>query len=242
MTSPKLELSLPIWRISHFLSTTVVTRALHRVVLEAPSVPFPKPALVMAKHVNAYDIPLVADTVWRLTGEPPYFEMGTFYGYKVLGPMSGFLRKLGGFPVMRPKDVLRLRRGEGMTRDQVSTMMRDVNDRAVAMRAEILRRGHVLSFFPEGTRSADEVLELRSRHEVEEALELVETEGIDIHVVPIFPCFGARPRFRIPWLVRTPVTVKVLDPIPLKGRTVDDVIAEVSALMKQHWRGADPTP
>jgi len=140
--------------------------------------------IVCAKHAGAVDIPILSDAVRRLTARRPYFQMGSFIGYPVLGLLRPLLLRLGGFCVMRPKEVRRLSRGRGMDRESALARMRVVNDQAEQIRQAILSQGESLVVFPEGTRDAARVGPLVSQLEIRSALS-VAARGTQVEVWPV---------------------------------------------------------
>ena len=101
-----------------------------------------------------------------MTRARPYFQMGSFIGYPVLGPLVPLLRRLGGFCVMRPKEVLRLKGRRGWDRDRARAMMRTVNEEAEKVRLSVLRSAGTLVVFPEGTRDDAHVRPMASDLEI----------------------------------------------------------------------------
>ncbi|MFT7620057.1 MAG: 1-acyl-sn-glycerol-3-phosphate acyltransferase [Planctomycetota bacterium] len=202
------------------------------------------PILVIGKHVSNWDIPVISRAVRKLVGNFPHFEMGSFHGYAVLGKVIVFLKWCGGFPVMRSKDLMRLRHTSGQSKEELRQLMRDVNEEAAEVRRQVIREGQAMCFFPEGTRDRSKVNRLRSVHEVEEALELIEKEGVNVRIVPIIPCYGRKPKPFIPFLRRRPVVVKMLPPLSTEGRSAREVLAEAQILIEAHWSSendvADP--
>ena len=229
-----LKFSPPVWWIGYLL-TRVACRAKFAVRIVCPESTLTAPAVVAGKHMSYWDIPLIATAVRRTVGAYPCFEMATFAGYPVIGRMSWLLRLVGGFEVMRPKDARRLH-DRGLT-DDPRKLMREVNDDAQQIRREILERGYVLCFFPEGTRDRTRVRSFRSKHEVAEAIELT-NDGVfddDVSVVPAVIHYGAKPSFWIPFLRRAKVEVEFVDPISLRGGDAGEVLAKSQAAIEERW-------
>lgn len=183
--------------------------------------------LILAKHASSWDIPLVADHARRRLGKRAYFQMGSFVGYRVLGPLVPILRALGGFSVMRPKEVRRLQQG-GMERRAALERMREVNQAAEAGRRGLLERGEALVVFPEATRNDTEVLPLRSELELSSALEVV-TAGTPVMVWPIMLAFGPRGG-------RRRVLLRELEPFHLgAGDTARAVLDRIEVAYRASW-------
>lgn len=194
------------------------------------------PILFVAKHCRYWETPLIGMMGRPLCGERTNFEMSTFIGYPVLGQIRWLLRLLGGFEVMRPKDILRLKHRTGRSRDELKEEMARVNAEAAALRHAILRGGATFAYYPEGTRDAEKVRPFKSVAELDEAIKLAESESLPIVAMPILPIYGPAPRRRWPWIRRQTVVLKVLDPIPLAGRDAEQLGAEIHAMMEEHWR------
>ena len=231
-----LGLKPPLWWISYIISAKIGLKAVYSIRFRAIPTGIRVPVILAGKHCHYWDVPLLASVSRRCVGKSPFFEMGTFQGYPILGRVTWLLRAIGGFPVMRSKDVLRLKHQTGKSRAELSKVMREINEAAADKRREILRRGQALCFFPEGTRDPDGIGRLRARQEVDEAIAQDEAEGLGIQLVPVFPVFGPKPSFPIPFIRRTPVDVIILDPISLKGRETTELLEEVASLMREHWR------
>lgn len=192
------------------------------------------PVVVVGKHSSYWDVPLVGICAWRMYRSIPRFEMGSFVGYPLLGRFGWLFRLLGAFPVMRAKDLLRLKRRTGRSKDELSGIMRGINQAAAQMRDGVLRDDGVFCFFPEGARNKEAVGRLRSRHEIEEAIELARTDAT-IHVQPIICEFGPKPKVCVPFIVRRQVRIKILDPIPLQSTTTDEVLKQVDEGIRSNW-------
>ncbi|HYC77627.1 MAG TPA: 1-acyl-sn-glycerol-3-phosphate acyltransferase, partial [Planctomycetota bacterium] len=166
----------------------------------------PSGAVVLAaKHGSSWDIPLMSRLARRALGRRAYFQMGSFIGYPVLGPLVPLLRRCGGFCVMRPKEILRLRR-RGSSRDALHALMDRVNREATETRRAVLETGGVLVFFPEGSRDATQVLPLKADREITTAVDL-RFEGVASTLWPIVLSYGSKRRWR-----RRRVIVEALDP------------------------------
>jgi len=183
--------------------------------------------LVCAKHASAWDIPLLGTHCWRSRREIPYFQMGSFVGYPILGRVRRALRWLGGFPVMRPKEVLRLRRKWDRTR--IHRMMDEVNAEAERTRREVLRAGRALVVFPEGTRDPTRLLPLRGELEVRAAVELEAEEAVDVQVWPAVVSYGR------PGVLGRRVRLVLLEPFPVRGESVEGILRRLERAFADHW-------
>lgn len=194
----------------------------------------PKPesgvgVLLAAKHVSSFDISVLADLAKRLAGRRPYYQMGSFVGYRILGSITPFLRRLGGFAVMRPKDLRRLVAKAGLTREQAIATMREVNQSAEARRQELLRAGEILVVYPEGTRSPDAVLPLKATTEIDSALTVLR-EGGRVLIWPVVLSFAPSQRWR------RPADFHFLRPFELtKEHSAEEVLATLEGLFHAHW-------
>lgn len=155
-----------------------------RLALEVRGPALPGGALLIAaKHASSFDILLLGHITKVQDGRIPFFQMGSFEGYRFLGPVAPLLQKLGGFPVMRPKDVRRIAEKSGR-REEALQRMRAVNEAAEATRLAVLQGGGVLVVYPEGTRDGSALRPFRSTLEVESALR-VHAGGTPVHVQPV---------------------------------------------------------
>lgn len=207
----------------------------HRTRVEgAESLP-PGAFVAAAKHSSWMDIPILGGLIRDIDGRRPFFEMGSFVGYRVLGLLKPCLRRVGGFPVMRPKEILRLRRKTGMDREAVVAVMEASNRAARAVRRAIFRAGGVLAYFPEGTRAPGRVLPLRSTVEIEDAIEAA--RETPVRLVPVRIVYRGRPPGMSPFRRRI-VDVALGPPMDLAGRTLEEAVAAVSGF----FRDADFAP
>jgi hypothetical protein len=158
--------------------------------------------------------------------------MGSFTGYRLLGPLAPLLVRLGAFRVMRPKEVLRLRARPGWDRERARARMSEVNDLAEQSRREILRRGGMIVVFPEGTRDAGAVRPLRSEHEIASAVAL-RAEGIETTLWPALLSYGPRRLFR------RRLEIDLLEPFALGDRTARDVLELLGRLFHAGWKPPD---
>jgi 1-acyl-sn-glycerol-3-phosphate acyltransferase len=192
----------------------------------------PKGAVLLAcKHVSAWDIPIGAYLSNEFLARKAYFQMGSFIGYPVFGRIVPVLRACGGFSVLRPKEVLRLRKT--VDRERIHALMDEVNGVAEATRQAVLERGGVLVVFPEGTRDAGEVRPVRSHHEIESAL-AVEARGQGAPPVIVPAAFNYGPKR----FLRRPLDVEIGEPIPLDGATASEIAARVESTLRTMWRRA----
>ncbi len=166
-----------------------------KLALEVRGEALPKGALLIAaKHASSFDILLIGHITKVRDGRIPFFQMGSFEGYRFLGPVAPLLQKLGGFPVMRPKDVRRIAEKTGR-REEALQRMRTVNDAAEATRAQVLLKGGVLVVYPEGTRDGSALRPFKSTLEVESALR-VHALGTPVHVQPVSIAYAPARWFR----------------------------------------------
>lgn len=218
------------WHVGAFIWMCFARLRL-RVRLTYHGVPGPDQAVLLAgKHASAHDIVLLGVLSFRRTGRRPFFQMGSFIGYRVLGRVKPIMRWVGGFEVMRPKEVRRLAKTPGWDRSAALEHMREVNDRAESVRRAVLTEGGVLAVFPEGTRDSERVRELSSELEVRSALAIA-AEGRDVVVWPVSVAMG-RPR-----LLRRPMTVDFLEPFPLRsGTSPGEVLSRIDDSWRERWK------
>ncbi len=186
------------------------------------------PLLLCAKHASAFDILLIGHICRTRRRCLPHFQMGSFIGYRWLGPVSPLLRRLGGFPVMRPKEVRRLAERTGDRAAALETM-RQVNDAAEATRQAVLRSGGVLVVFPEGTRDPAELRALKATLEVESGLAVI-AAGTPVRVVPVAISYAAARPLR-----RRVVVEFCAGFVPEAGATATEVLARVRAALEARW-------
>lgn len=185
--------------------------------------------LLAAKHASAFDIVLLGVLSHKRTRRKPFFQMGSFIGYRVFGRIKPCLRALGGFEVMRPKEVRRLSKMSGWDRASALGRMRQVNDDAESIRQAVLREGGILAVFPEGTRNAESILPLVSELEVKSAL-AVARGGARVVVWPATVALGGRRAFR------RRCRVEFLEPFPLDPAAEPvEVLAQVDAAWRASW-------
>jgi 1-acyl-sn-glycerol-3-phosphate acyltransferase len=180
------------------------------------------PVLLAAKHGSGWDIPLLSRVAREALGRRPYFQMGSFVGYAVLGRIVPFLRWCGGFCVMRPKELRRLQRREKLGRDALHARMEQVNRAAEETRRAVLEEGGVLVFFPEGTRNDAEVLPLKATHEIATAVEL-RFVGVPSTIWPVMISYGPK----VGMFRRRRVRIECLEPLPVAGVSPEPLCAEV---------------
>lgn len=191
------------------------------------------PALLVGKHASYWDITFCSIAARRIFRTFPHFEMGTFFGYPLLGRVQFLFERYGSFTVMRPKDLIRIKHATGKSKEELSKMMQEVNDAAAAARRWVLESGRAMVYYPEGGRSS-KMQSFRSKHEMQEAIDFVNT-GRHAVIFPIVMIYDPAPRVRIPFLIRRNVTVHILEPIDVKGRTADDVLDEIHKKMSVIW-------
>jgi 1-acyl-sn-glycerol-3-phosphate acyltransferase len=88
-----------LWELSYWsCRITLLVRA--RVDLRFHG-PVPKgPVVLCSKHATSIDIPITSYLCRAFRGDRPFFQMGSFIGYRVLGPLTFILRRIGAFSVM----------------------------------------------------------------------------------------------------------------------------------------------
>ncbi len=223
----------PIFLFSYLVSGWIAATLCFRLRIEGCGRKLGGPALVLGKHASYWDIPMLARGLrCNFRGVYPWYEMASFHGYPLLGRLIWFLRLNGGFPVMRPKDLIRLKRGGISDKAELRAIMQRVNEEAAATRRRILEKGDAVCFFPEGPRDAERVLPLRSFHELEEAQSFAAETGRPVVFLPILPCYGTKPRS---FLRRRKVILKVLDPLATDGRSATEILAEAQARFEGAW-------
>ena len=224
--APKIRTRL--WSVASFLWLRFACLRL-RVRLKYHGVPGEDQAVLIAgKHASAHDIVLLGVLSYRRTGRRPYFQMGSFIGYRVFSRMKPLMRWAGGFEVMRPKEVRRLARMKGWDRDSALQRMREVNDRAEAIRQAVLRDEGVLAVFPEGTRDGLRIRPLVSELEIRSAL-AVAADGQPIAVWPVSVALSRRRG------LRRRLRLDFLEPFALDASASP---ADVLRRIEEAWRSA----
>lgn len=225
----------PVWLAAYYLSGYLGASCCFKLEVTGEKLAGEGPVVLMGKHVSNWDIPLSSRAVRKYIGNYPHYEMGSFHGYPVLGKITALLKWCGGFPVMRAKDLLRLKHTTGESKESLRALMKQVNDEAAETRRGVLRENQSVCFFPEGTRDKNAVNKLRSTHEVEEALTLRREEGLRVRFAVVIPCYGPKPGFFIPFIKRRPVTVKFFGLEIEDNLTPHQVLDEAKKLFDANW-------
>jgi 1-acyl-sn-glycerol-3-phosphate acyltransferase len=231
---PALGLVPWVWWTIYCVACLFLLRIRFRIrVSGADRVPA-APVLLACKHVSAWDIPLGAYVSKEFLGRKAYFQMGSFIGYPVFGRIVPAMRACGGFSVMRPKEVLRLRKREDLDRAGIHALMDEVNGTAEATRRAVLAQGGVLVVFPEGTRDAEAVRPVRGAHEIESAIAVAASADGAARpvIVPATFNYGKKRFFR------RPLDVDLLEPLPVAGATAAELAARVESALRERWRPA----
>lgn len=196
--------------------------------------PAPGEAVLLAgKHASAFDIVLLGLLSRKRTRRRPFFQMGSFIGYRVFGRIRPVLRMLGGFEVMRPKEVRRLSKMSGWDRASSLAHMRRVNEDAESVRQTVLRNAGILAVFPEGTRNDEKILPLVSQLEFRSAL-AVARQGTRVVVWPVVVSLGRQRTFR------RRCRVEFLDPFPLDpDASSEEVLEQVAVAWRAAWLDQD---
>lgn len=217
-----------LWDVFGFLSRDVWCRFRYRTYIERHGDIPRGPVLVCAKHCKGADIPIIGVVSRRARGVIPFFQMGSFIGYRVFGALRPIFQRLGAFPVVRPKEALRLRKRKGWSKERAIAMMHEVNAAAEDVRRTVLRKGGTLIVFPEGTRDATQVLPLKSDLEVRSALAL-RAEGVTTQVWPVVVSYGPPRWWRRQVLLefRPAFTLSSDDPAPVLDR--------LAQIFVEHW-------
>lgn len=203
-----------------------VARMKFRIRVRHHGCPDPDAAVILCgKHASAFDIVLLGVSSRQRTRRLPFFQMGSFIGYRVFGRIKPFLRALGGFEVMRPKEVRRLSKIAGWDRSKAVDHMRAVNEGAEEIRRKILGSAGILAFFPEGTRDDARILPLVSELEVTSALAAA-AAGSRVVVWPATVAMGPRG-------FRRRIDVDFGEPFDLDPSAEP---AEVLELVEKAWR------
>lgn len=185
------------------------------------------PVLVAAKHGSSWDIPAMSWQVYEHLGLRSNFQMGSFVGYPILGRIVPMLRLCGGFPVMRPKEILRLKDRQGLSKEEAMRLMADMNDEANHVRREIFEQRQALVFFPEGTRDNDTVRPVRGTHEIESAVAAA-VRGIPVDIWPVLIHYGP-PKWR-----RT-LTIEFMEPFAVSGLSSEAIAERIFAAWMAAW-------
>lgn len=223
-----------VWHTT-FVIAQLILRVTHRIVVRGHDVPPGAPVIIAAKHASGWDVPLLSWIAKRYLGIKPYFQMGSFIGYPVLSRIMGGMRACGGFPVMRPKEVLRLRKRTDVDRARIHEMMDEVNGIAEATRRAVLETGQVLVFFPEGTRDNDSVRPVRGLHEIHSALSVARS-GRAVWAWPVVLSYGPKKVFRRLLLV------DLLPAIPVGAGSAEELAAGIEAGFRSRWVPSSDVP
>jgi 1-acyl-sn-glycerol-3-phosphate acyltransferase len=228
---PALKLRSWVWYTIYAISRTLLAIRFRIRVTGGENTPR-GPVLLACKHVSAWDIPVGAFLGSRFFDRKAYFQMGSFIGYPVFGRIVPAMQACGGFSVLRPKEVLRLRKSE--SRERLHELMDEVNGVAEATRRAVLEQGGVLVVFPEGTRDATTVRPVRSTHEIESALDVAARSAPEMRpvIVPATLNYG-RKRF-----FRRALDVQLGVPIPLEGATAAGLASRIEDALRATWRPA----
>ena len=218
-----------LWHFLHPIVITLVRLRVSVVVQDHGGEPPEGPVLICSKHTSGLDIPLLAHLGWRRRHRILSFQMGSFVGYPILERLVPILRHLGGFTVMRPKEVLRLRKRKGWDRARIRKTMADINAQAEIDRREILESGSGLVVFPEGTRDARCVRPLVAELELLSAIALSKT-GREVWVWPVVPRYGRAKRFG-----RRRVQLRLLPAIPVAGHDAHALLDILAQIFQEHW-------
>ena len=217
----------PLYWLVYIVSARIGVSARFALTVRAHPEARRRPLIVAAKHTSYWDVPILSRAVRTRLRQKPYFEMGSFHGYPVIGRLRWALRACGGFEVMRGKDLMRLKASTGKSRAELRKIMEGVNDKAAGHRRVLLERGGTLCFFPEGTRNPEGVRPLKARLEIDEAVAYCTEHDIDAWLVPAgirrWPLEG---RF-IPFFRRARLVVDLGAPIALRGASVEDVLETI---------------
>jgi 1-acyl-sn-glycerol-3-phosphate acyltransferase len=229
---PALKLAPWVWYPIYAISRALLAIRFRVRVSGAEKAPR-APVLLAGKHVSAWDIPLCAYLAAHYLGRKGYFQMGSFIGYPVFGRIVPAMEACGGFSVLRPKEVLRLRKTE--TRERLHALMDEVNGVAEATRQAVLEQGGVLVVYPEGTRDAEAVRPVRSTHEIESALAVAARATDESRRPVILPATFSYGRKRF---FRRALDVAFGDPIALRGQSAAEIAPQVEAALRATWRPA----
>ena len=196
--------------------------------------PEPGDAVLLAgKHASAFDIVLLGKLSNERIRRIPFFQMGSFIGYRVFGRIKPILHMLGGFEVMRPKEVRRLSKMPGWDRTSALEHMRQVNEGAESIRRTVLRDTGALAVFPEGTRNDEEILPLVSQLEFLSAL-AVAREGVRVVVWPAVFSLGPRRVFR------RRCRMDLLKPFALDpAASSEEALAQVEVAWRAAWQAPE---
>ncbi len=226
----------PLYWFIHAFVVATLLRIRYVVRVQRHAAELKRPAILAAKHLSYWDVPLMSRVVLRYWRVIPFFEMGTFEGYAFLGRVRPILRAVGGFEVMRGKDLLRLKARAGGDRQSLRDRMRRVNMAASTARREILLGGGVYCFFPEGARDPDNLRRLRSKTEIEEGILLADEASRDLWVHPVSL---RRSTKRVGLLRRRIYFVEIFEAIPLRGCETSKVLADIEGALRTGFEGKD---
>ncbi len=229
MSDSKIRILPWLWHPTNLVSSWLL-RLRHRVTVVSHGRRPTGAVLVAAKHGSGWDIPAMSWQVHALLGLRSNFQMGSFVGYAVLGRIVPLLRVCGGFPVMRPKEILRLKERRGLTKDEAMQVMASINAEADDVRREILDRGQPLVFFPEGTRDNDHVRPIRGTHEIESAV-AASARGVSVEVWPVLLRYG-------PPTWRRDLRIDFLEPFGVAGLTSNEIAERIHAAWTTAWHAS----
>ncbi|HUC92364.1 MAG TPA: lysophospholipid acyltransferase family protein [Paenibacillus sp.] len=115
-----------LYRVCRFLLNVIYTLLFRLKAEGLDNIPVSGPVLLCSNHISLLDPPTVGIRVGR---KVHYMAKAELFAFK---PFGAFLRELGAFPVKRG----------------------GVSKESIKLSLHLLKDGHVMGIFPEGTRSA----------------------------------------------------------------------------------------
>lgn len=188
-----------------------VQKILHRYydihIENGENIPKEGPALILPKHRSRVDIPLEAIAIYEATGRHANYIMRSFL-------LNRFYEKLGGIPLVRPKDLHKLPKDR---RKEYFKKAHDINDKARDYMNWLYSRNELMVVHPEGERRKDNTKPKNSFYT--KFVQYVRSKQI-----PIIPVGIAYEELHRP---RSKVYIRVGSPINLDHDNINAAVEEI---------------